>query len=220
MDKDKLAYSWGYDSFESFLHDCDLDVDKVKGRVAQGVEHVIFAYGKNQVLKIPLNKFYFYLTHVHGLHDDLEVMEEYFGKYLLPSKVFPSRKDERIQLIVQKRVEDFSHFDKNYMKFPKTREQFEDIYQKLLLLRKKRGLSLDLVGGDGVYPYYLKRIFKREKTIPFMSNILVSEDLELSICDFRLTPTRFSLRKGFWGNVYTLYGRVESGFVDWYLRQF
>lgn len=203
-----------------FLYLCHFPIDptKVGRKLSEGLQHFVYEYGKNEVVKVPrfdvVNLIYGVLNPV-DVEKDRKLIEKHFKKYLIKTKVYSS-KDNELYCIVQERVR--NKLNINSQNIHLVMEQFNDIYTRNKKLEESSGYSLDLWGKSGILRSVKKSIRKTNVFIE-MTNLVIEKD-ELSnyrakIIDTNLFRIRISL--GFMIRVFT--DRVIYQLSDYVLKK-
>lgn len=197
---------------QRFLHSFDgFNVNQVGKKLGGGIAHRVYEYYDPdspfpEVIKIPR-----YWWHIERPTADRRiaeqlVMDAYFGPYMLPTKIFTSKRHP-YYIVTQQRLNEFTAI---------SRSNFRDVYPDLkdLLERnnsmiRNEGLCADLLGKEGVERSF-KALVDRQAD-PIISNLVINRDggnNSLVIMDSFPIPLRRSH-----------YQANETGTVSWLSAQ-
>jgi len=156
------------------------DEKKIGKLIAWIGDHFVYEYDTDKVIKF--SKFDFFLGRKKAKeksNNDYVICKQYFGKYILETRIVSSQDGQRIAKIQQKVSGRFLAVRDLQNEHIKT--QFREILQAYDVMRADGRPHLDLIGQKGVWQ-------------KCMSNILITKEHHLMIFDATLFDAReFSL---------------------------
>lgn len=158
-----------------FLSNFEVDCNLVGNKIAEGLQHYIYEYGENYVIKIPKFDFVNLLYGVlnpSDVENDKNLIEKYFKKYLVETKVFASE-DQELYCIVQERVKNKININSHNIDL--VIKQFNEIYLMNKKLEFLTGYSLDLWGKSGILRS-IKRSIGKSNIFIEMTNLIIEKD--------------------------------------------
>lgn len=124
-----------------------IDSGLVGTLLGAGVHHRVYAYGEKSVIKIPRRRFAFlYSTHSH-LTDDLTLIKKHFPGLAVATRIFSSANGKR-HCMVQDRIDHPIQLTQRTIAL--VQEEFLRLHTRNAAMLAATGMSLDIVGGEGV----------------------------------------------------------------------
>lgn len=153
-----------------YLRSFEIDLSVVGSLLAKGKQHLVFAYGKDQVIKVPRSSAYnklYGLIPARIIKTDLQLLEKYCSDFIPNTQVLVSKKK---YIIIQKRVL------KPAFVTQFTVEKVKPDLEKLLASGEKlfteQGLFLDIFGYQGMIQSILA-LLQMNKTRALMTNVII-----------------------------------------------
>ncbi len=162
-----------------YIESCGVESSLVGKLIAKGMQHYIFEYGEDYVLKVP--KYDLFNT-VYGILKPREVMGDWkiikqvFPEFALDTQIFGSKSSE-FYVIIQKRVRDFSNLTSTNIH--SVMDQFAKIHKRNKLIEDRFGYSLDLYGKSGLI-HSFNRSFGKVKVFIEMTNLIIDHEIQSS----------------------------------------
>lgn len=159
---DRRPYALDYTSV--FL---DIEAEKIGAMLGRGIEHNVFEYGADWVIKVPRIHHLISPAYKVAEHD---LLKRDIEGFIVPTEIYVS--GERY-CICQKRLRSFEPINSNNCDEEVSRMliQLLDINKKLVRMKK---YSLDLIGASGVQRS-IQAVFDRS-IVPEIANVLVVEE--------------------------------------------
>lgn len=133
------------------------DPSKIGACIFARSSHAIYEYGSNEVIKFDRADFVLGSHAKHRTFHDHAICKEFFGEYLLDTRVARSPNGKRL-VDIQPRV--VGHYlCKNDLRSPKIREQFKEILECHRRLKDAGYPDVDFVGQGGIFSRRLSNIF-------------------------------------------------------------
>ncbi len=161
-----------------------IETTKIGERLGGGMEHTVYGYGIDQVLKIPRRLGH----HLHSPErkiEDFSTIKKYFPKNTIESEIITSQ-DSLNYLLLQRRLHNFENI---------TSRNIHEVQEQLLKLVKinqglvkEEQICLDFLGKEGIEKCALSLV-KGSNTAPEISNIVIERKnggAELVIQDLAL----------------------------------
>lgn len=161
---------------------------KITEKLGAGMGHVVYAYGDDEVLKIPK-----WRRLKHGSNPTLtaerrietvDMIARYFGNYALDTTVISSETNPSY-LMIQRRLKNFRNLTPSNMH--EVGEQLDDLMAINQKLHREQKMSLDFMGKDGMINTVKSRVSNSVE--PEMSNLVIEDTPEgprLVIADMSL----------------------------------
>jgi hypothetical protein len=148
----------------------DVKLDKVGSLLNTGVHHRVYRYGRQQVIKVPRQRFTFLYSERAHLEADLAIIDQHFPHFRVKTEVYASANHQR-HCIVQERLSNYRLLTPE--RFVQHRDEFNHLWQKNHQLITQTGRSLDFIGGEGLSSCMTSLL--PASPPPFFSNILIDE---------------------------------------------
>lgn len=152
-----------------------VDKDMVGRQIAEGLQHYIFEYGEDKVLKVPkldLPNLIYGMLNPKDVESDWKLINQYFRKYIVETRVYAS-KDNELYCVIQKKIRNKLNINSHNIDL--VLKQFNDIYLRNKKLEFLTGYSLDLWGKSGILRSIRKSIVKSNIFIE-MTNLIIEQD--------------------------------------------
>lgn len=153
-----------------YLRSFEIDLSAVGALLAKGKQHFVFAYGKDQVIKVPRSSAYnklYGLIPARIIKTDLQLLEKYCSDFIPNTQVLVSKKK---YIIIQKRV--LKPAFVTQFTVEKVRPDLEKLLASGEKLFKEQGLFLDIFGYQGMTQSILA-LLQMNKTRALMTNVVI-----------------------------------------------
>jgi hypothetical protein len=176
-----------------YVESCGVNSLYVGDLIAEGMQHHIFEYGKDFVIKVPkfdlFNSIYGILRPTE-VESDWKIIKQFFDEYLVDTKVFHSP-DQKNYVVVQERMKDFENL--NSTNIHKVLKDFQALHKRNFILESRLGYSLDLWGKSGILKS-IQKSFGRINVFVELTNIIIDKSnpkkLKLRVIDTNLYRVR------------------------------
>jgi hypothetical protein len=210
--------SKNHSKLAGYVESCGVNSLYVGEFLAQGMQHYVFAYGKEFVIKIPkfdlFNSLYGILK-PNEVDSDWKIIRQFFEEYVVDTKVFNSP-DKKRYVVIQKRVHNFENV--NSSNIQSVLKDFQALHNRNYILETKLGYSLDLWGKSGILKS-IRKSFGRINVFVELSNIVIDKSnpkkLKLKIIDTNL----YRIRGNNIGISRILTDKIIYLFSDYFLKK-
>lgn len=162
-----------------------ISLSKIGELLSYGAHHRFYAYGRKQVIKIPIARFAFLYSTSSHLEQDLRLLQRYCPQLVVPTEIYATPRHTR-HCVVQQRVVG-QHATVQALRSHHL--AVASLLRSSDLLMKNHRCAIDSVGGEGVLSCL--RAFFGSVPEPYCSNLfLVKGKLVLLDCEL----LRFSYR--------------------------
>jgi hypothetical protein len=205
------------DVLKQYLENFQFDIDKVGKRIAEGMQHFVYEYGENEVIKFPkfdLTNLTYGILNPVAAEKDWQLIAKNFAGFCVPTRIYSST-DKRLYCIVQERIHNRLNLTSHNIEL--VMDQFNEIYTRNKKLEETTGYSLDLWGKSGILKS-INKSFKRTNIFIEMTNLVIeknNDQYKIRIIDTNLFKIRFELNYVF--RVFT--DRIIYSFSDFVLKK-
>lgn len=202
---------------KEYLANFDIDETKVGKSIAEGMQHYVYEYGDNDVIKFPKFDFVnitYGILKPRAVEKDWYLIANNFNDYCVPTKIYTSE-NKRLYCIIQERIKDRINLNSHNINL--VMDQFNEIYTRNKQLEEATGYSLDLWGKSGILKS-VKKSFQRTNIFIEMTNLILEktgDKYRIRIIDTNLFKIKFDM--AFFFRVFT--DRIIYSFSDFVLRK-
>jgi hypothetical protein len=166
--------SQNHSKLAGYVESCGVNSLYIGEFLAQGMQHYVFSYGKDFVIKVPkfdlFNSLYGILK-PNEVDSDWRIIRQFFEEFVVDTKVFNSPDRERY-VVIQKRVHDFENVSSSNIQT--VLKDFQTLHNRNFILETKLGYSLDLWGKSGILKS-IRKSFGRINIFVELTNIVIDK---------------------------------------------